>query len=333
MLFTNNKKGFFFMKKSEVILKGLIYQSALEFLWNEGFVGVPYPGITNVTGSCEAVSNVFTLNEPTFETLSQTIQLSLERDIILNGLPRMFSTNRSFRKDNKTWQSDGRHLNDFELLETEALDTDLKWLLSHSKDLLNYIFIKALNVSSKYGFLSPKQHHELYKYYEKGFKIVTYTEAVDILQHSKQFDIIWGDDLKSAHEQWLVMYFDQNLMITHYPEKIKFFNMLITRETLGSDREVVDCVDVVLKYSGESIGGSVREYDYDIIRKRLYEGTMILQLKELKNQHSGNPNEVDKMFDEYLSLFLNNPIERSGLGLGFGRVMQFILGSEEIVPF
>jgi asparaginyl-tRNA synthetase len=321
------------MKKNEIILKGLIYQGALEFLWKEGFVGVPYPGITNVTGSCEAVSNVFSLNEPTFQTLSQTVQLFLEHDIINNGLPRMFSTNRSFRKDNKNWKSDGRHLNDFELLETEALDTDLPWLLNHAELLLNSIFIKVLNASSRYGLLTPKQHHQLYMYYEKGFKIITYTEAVQILQEAKEYDITWGDDLKDGHEQWLINYFDQNLMITHYPESIKFFNMLFTRDTIDTKHEVVDCVDVILKHSGESIGGSVREYDYNMIKKRLQEGTMVGQLKELKAAHDGKPEEVEQMFDEYLELFVDNPIRRSGLGLGFGRVLQFILGSDEIVPF
>lgn len=320
------------MSKNTVILKGLIYQSALEFLWNEGFVGIPYQGITDATGSCEAVSNVFTLKEESFQTLSQTVQLHLERDIILNGLPRMFSTNRSFRKDNRNWRSDGRHLNDFELLETEALDTDLNWLLKHCNDLLNYIFTNTLHISSKYGLLTPEQHHNLYLYYEKGFQIITYTEAVEILQKEYSLNINWGDDLKSDHEQMLVNYFDSNLMITHYPELIKFFNMKLTRNC-DPERQTCECVDVILKYSGESIGGSVREYDYDILKKRLYEGTMIKQLKQLKIEHDNKPDEITNMFEEYLDLFKNNPVERSGMGLGFGRVMQFILGSKEIVPF
>ncbi len=321
------------MQKNQVILKGLIYQAALEFLWNEGFVGTPYPGITNVTGSCEAVSNVFTLKEENFQTLTQTVQLHLERDIIQNGLPRMFSSNRSFRKDNKNWKTDGRHLNDFELLETEALDTDLKWLLTHSANLLNSIFIKVLNVSSLYGLLTPDQHKNLYTYYEKGFKIMTYTEAIDVLNNELGLSVEWGADMESAHESKLSEHYDQNLMITHYPESIKFFNMMITRDTMGTNREVVECVDVILRHSGESIGGSVREYDYEILKKRLYEGTMVTQLKEMKNEHDGKPEEVTEMFEDYLDLFKDNPVKRSGLGLGFGRVMQFILGSKEIVAF
>lgn len=320
------------MHKNIIILKGIVYQSALEFLWNEGFVGIPYQGITNATGSCEAVSNVFTLNEPSFQTLSQTVQLHLEHDIISFGLPRMFSSNRSYRKDNRNWVSDGRHLNDFELLETEALDTDLNWLLQHCQDLLNYIFIKVLNISSRYGLLTPEQHHNLYEYYEKGFKIITYTDAIEILQKHKTLSIKWGDDLKSEHEQILVDYFDQNLMITHYPEKIKFFNMMLTRDC-DPDRQTCECVDVILKHSGESIGGSVREYDYEILKKRLYEGTMIKQLRELKSNFDGKPDEINSMFEAYLDLFKDNPVKRSGMGLGFGRVLQFIIGSNEIIPF
>ncbi len=317
-------------QKNIVLLKSLIYQSALEFLWKEGFVGVPCQGITNATGSCEAVSNVFTVTGHEFQTLSQTVQLHLERDIIDNGLPRMFSTNRSFRRDNKNWVSDGRHLNDFELLETEALDTDLDWLLKHCADFLNHIFINVLNVSSRYGLLTPQLHDNLYNYYEKGFEVVSYTKAVEILQD--KFPIEWGDDLKNDHEQFMVNYFDKNCMITHYPEKIKFFNMKIDRSS-PDDKQTVECVDVILKLSGESIGGSVRESDFELLNKRLQEGTMISQLRELKNNFDSKPEEVDKMFDDYLALFRDRRVERSGMGCGFGRVLQFILDSEQIIPF
>lgn len=330
--------------KNIVILKGLIYRSALEYLWNEGFVGVPYQGITNATGSCEAVSNVFKLDEPEFQTLTQTVQLHLERDIIKHNLPRMFSSNRSFRKDNKNWVSDGRHLNDFELLETEALDTDLNWLLDHCSGLLNHIFKKVLQVSSLYGLLSPDQHSKLYGYYEKGFKVITYAEAIEHL------GLPFGTDLSSKEEQSLVTRFDQNLMITHYPEKIKFFNMLLTRQNYyGIDcppyqienwkdnpLQTVDCVDVVLKHSGESIGGSVREYEYDLIKERLDGGIMMTQLKELAVHHearTGKTVDVEGMFASYLELFKGNPVKRSGMGMGFGRVAQFILGSDDIVAF
>jgi len=331
--------------KNVVILKAIIYRSALEYLWDQGFIGVPYPGITNATGSCEAVSNVFKLDEQRFQTLSQTVQLHLEQDIIKHGLPRMFSTNHSFRKDNKNWISDGRHLNQFQLLESEALDTDLVWLLSHCKGLLNHIFKKVMSVSSLYGLLTPEQHHNLYYYYEKGFRIIRYEDAIGIL------GLEFGTDLSSKDEQELVNKFDSNLMITHYPEKIKFFNMLLTRRpgynyevwkegwlTKNADKwynekQTVDCVDVILKHSGESIGGSVREYDYDFIKDRLDNGIMLTQLKEMKAKHDGKPEEVEDMFAEYLALFKDNPIQRSGMGMGFGRVAQFILGTNDIIPF
>ncbi|MCX7908460.1 MAG: hypothetical protein N2560_02960, partial [Ignavibacteria bacterium] len=126
--------------------------------------------------------------------------------------------------------------------------------------------------------------------------------------------------------------YDKNLMVTHYPEAIKFFNMKLTRDC-DPNFQTYDCVDVILKFSGESIGGSEREYDYDILRKRLFEGTMIKQLKQLKVAHDNKPEEINLVFEEYLDLFKNNPVKRSGMGLGFGRVAQFIFGSDEIVPF
>jgi asparaginyl-tRNA synthetase len=332
------------MDRNVVLLKGLIYQSAFEFLIKEGFVVIPYEGVVTATGSCEAVSNVFRLAEDKFLTLTQTVQLQLERDIIQNGLPRMASSNRSYRKDNKNWQSDGRHLNDFELLETEALDTDLNWLIKHCQDMLNYIFVNVLNKSSKYGLLTPEQHKNLYCDYEKGFQRITYTDAVAALK-SHNINIEWGEDLSSSLEQKLVQIYNQNLFITHYPEKIKFFNMMLTRkENTGTkdwkenDRQTVECVDCILRHSGESIGGSVREYEYDIIKDRLYEGTMMDQLSEsyAKTYYKSKEesiNIVKDMFADYLQLFENNPQARSGMGMGLGRVAQFILSSSTIIPF
>ena len=87
-----------------------------------------------------------------------------------------------------------------------------------------------------------------------------------------------------------------------------------------NERQTVDCVDVILKHSGESIGGSVREYDYDLIKDRLDSGIMMTQLKELKAKHDGKPEEVEQMFADYLSLFKDNPVQRSGMGLGFGEI-------------
>jgi aspartyl/asparaginyl-tRNA synthetase len=141
------------------------------------------------------------------------------------------------------------------------------------------------------------------------------------------------DELKDEHEFFLANhFFNQNLMITHYPEKNKFFNMAISRNGL-KDRPTVDSVDVILVHAGESIGGGVREWDYSILRERLYKSSMLTKLREIKNKHDGRSEEIDEVFESYLQLFKDNSVRRTGMGMGMGRVAQFIMGGSEIISF
>ncbi|MEY2702682.1 MAG: hypothetical protein RLY43_1318 [Bacteroidota bacterium] len=317
-------------------LKSVIYVAAIQYLHAEKFIIIPLPGITNASGSCESVSNIFTLDESEFLTLSQTAQLQLEEYICTRNIEKIATTNRSYRKDNKNWEKfDGRHLNDFELLETEAKDKDLNWLLHHCEDLLKHIFIEVLNHANEIE-LSKFQEKNIVQHLQKGFHIVEYSQAI------KDLKLKYGEDLTNFHEQKLILLYDRNLFVINYPEKIKFFNMKIS-DKYRSDWEknaetTVDCVDVLLRYSGESIGGSVREYSQKIIENRLFNGIMFTQLQDLyqkkyKTSHIESAQMISKMFENYLNLFTNKTIHRAGMGLGFGRVAQFITCADNIVHF
>jgi asparaginyl-tRNA synthetase len=286
----------------------------------EGFVESFYPGITNATGSCESIGNVFVLKLDKFLTLSQTAQLYMEGELVKSDLPRMYTLSRSFRKD---VAGDGRHLQDFALLEYEALDTNLDWLLEFNERLLARVIQDLL----RSNFLSRRQVNRLYSFWRKGFKRMPYTEAVDFLK------VEWGSDLGREQEHALTEEFGM-LQVTHYPREIKFFNMLDTRKNgAANGRHTVDCVDVLLPGAGESIGGSAREHDYKILTQKLKESMMLKQLKNLKHDHDGNGHEVDHAFVDYLDLFKDNVIPRSGAGLGLGRFLQFLLGEPEVVHF
>src|SRR3989337_261160 len=304
-----------------LLIKAQVMRSIRDFMTQEGFIESFYPGITNATGSCEAIGNVFVLKLPRFLTLMQTAQLAMEAELVGSDLPRMYTLSRSFRKEER--EGDGRHLQDFALLEYESLDTDLNWLLEFNEQMLT----KVINEMLRSNLLGRVETNRLYHWWRRGFKRISYTEAIDTLQ-SKGLKFKWGDDLTREAETALTQEYGM-VQVTHYPEPIKFFNMLNTRGNGG--KKTVDCVDVLLPNAGETIGGSARESDYDLLCKTLKESTMLKQLAELKHAHDGNGHEALAAFEDYLSLFKGRQVPRSGAGLGMGRLLQFLLDSDRIV--
>jgi len=309
--------------KDLLLVKGQVMRSIRDFMEQEGFIESFYPGITNATGSCEAIGNVFVLKLPHFLTLMQTAQLSMEAELVYSDLPRMYTLSRSFRKEER--EGDGRHLQDFALLEYESLDTDLDWLLEFNEQMLT----RVINDILRSNLLGRQETNKLYHWWRKGFRRITYTEAIGFLQ-SKGLNFKWGDDLTREAEMAITQEYGM-AQVTHYPEPIKFFNMLNTRK--NGTKQTVDCVDLLLPKAGETVGGSAREYDYDLLCKKLKESSMLKQLMELKQQHDGNGDEALKAFEDYLSLFKNRQVPRSGAGLGMGRLLQFLLDSDRIISF
>jgi asparaginyl-tRNA synthetase len=134
----------------------------------------------------------------------------------------------------------------------------------------------------------------------------------------KELGLEFGADLKKEHEAQLTEKYGP-IFVTHYPKEIKFFNMYVNRE----DPRVVDCVDFILPHSGETVGASIREVDQQIIKDQLHNGPMFKILME----EGGDPHA----FDNYLELFNEQPVKRGGFGLGLGRLLQYIMQSDEII--
>jgi asparaginyl-tRNA synthetase len=333
-------------RKETILLKSEVLKSLRDFMDQEGFVEEDYEGITNATGSCESIANIFVLKgSENFLTLRQTAQLFLEDSIVTCGLPRMYTLGRSFRKDRV---GDGRHLNDFTLLEFEALDTDLEWLLKFNNDMMEHVIKHVLRVSSRYGLLTPQQHSVLYGHWKRGIKTISYSQAISTLQsfgitNSEGKIFQWGDDL-SAEAERVLTNLDGMLQVVRYPEEIKFFNMKRSKPNVNSQhythkdfpidsRSTVECVDLLLPKAGETFGGSQREDDYSVLVDKLDNSTMLNQLSILKQDHDGDGDAARKAFDDYLELFKEKVFVRSGAGVGLGRLLQFLMNSEGIIPF
>ena len=158
---------------------------------------------------------------------------------------------------------------------------------------------------------------------ENDFKIITYSEAFEILRNckpnkKKKFKYLindWGADLQSEHERYLVeKEFKCPVIIYNYPAKIKSFYM-----RLNDDGKTVRAMDILFPGIGEIVGGSQREERLDVLLEKIKE--VGIDEKELW---------------WYTDLRKFGSAVHSGFGLGFERLVMFVTGMSnirDVIPF
>jgi asparaginyl-tRNA synthetase len=272
----------------------LLHGARNYFTTNE-FSEVIAPHITKATGACENVETLFEVNFFGKRAyLSQTNQLFLEA--LLPSLKKVWCIGPSFRAEPV---ADNRHLVEFPLIEME-FEGNFDELLKNIEGLL-ISMVKEL----------PALDHVVH--IQTPIPRIEYKDAIDVL------GLEWGADLKANHEQELIM---RNgtipIFITHFPKKIKFFNM---REN-DDDPEIVNSADLILPYAGEAVGSAEREHRYDKLVERLQMSPMLKRLEEKGGSI--------KDFDWYLNIVKNGVNLHSGCGVGFNRVTQWVLAENDI---
>ena len=302
------------LTNEQIYLRQSIVDITRSFMRTRDVTESFYDKITQGTGACENMPTAYRLATDKFAVMSQTDQLQMEFDVA-NGIPSIYTLGRSYRNEPRT--GDGRHLSEFTLLEFEARDMDLESLLSFAEAFLRQIIRESLE--SRH---IPSNHKErLSKFLETGFKRVTYTEVIQALS-DRGISINWRDDLSSRDEEAICVMYGGPVEVTYYPEKIKFFNMYRTQrdQEEETDTTTVDCVDFLLPWAGETFGGSRREESYLFMRKKLITSNMFKQMQELRKENGfeDSPEETLKPFEQYLNIFKDKTIMRSGFGLGMG---------------
>ncbi len=301
-------------KDMEVVdeINNSLMMAAITHLSSSGFKWVDVPILTKITGACENVDTLYEVNHFGKNAyLSQTGQLFLEAKIPLHK--KVWTVIQSSRAENKV---DGRHLNQFQLIEFEH-QGNFEMLLDNIQSTIQAMVKHVLENNKKELEYVGRDINHLKKYLD-DFKRVTYSEAVEILKGT-DLEVEWGDDLEKEHEAFLVNHFGNlPLFITHYPKEMKFFNMRVN----DSDSSIVNSADLILPFSGEAVGSAERENDYERLVKRLKESNMF----KILSKRGVSLNE----FSEYLNLIKENPELHSGCGIGFPRVAQSVLGFEDI---
>ena len=209
------------------------------------------------------------------------------------------------------------------MVEPEMAFCDLYGDMEVAESFLKYIFKAVLDKNGEdmaffdnfveKGVVSTLEH-----VITSPFEHMTYTDAIKILEKENSrfdFPVHWGSDIQSEHERYLTEEVAKRpVIVTDYPKEIKAFYM-----KMNDDGKTVRGMDVLAPRLGEIIGGSEREYRYDVLVERMKE----LGLEE-------------KDYWWYLELRKYGSAPHAGFGLGFERAVQYVTGVaniRDVIPF
>ena len=267
-----------------------------------------------------------------------TVSGQLEAEAYAMSMGKVYTFGPTFRAENS---NTSRHLSEFWMIEPEVAFMDIEGNMKLAEDFLKYVlsylidhniddlkFLESRLISEEKQ--KPQNERSEMTLIEKllfvtqnDFKIITYTEAFEILKNckpnkKKKFKYIidqWGSDLQSEHERYLVeKEFKCPVIIYNYPAKIKSFYM-----RLNEDGKTVRAMDILFPGIGEIVGGSQREERLDYLMRKIKE--VGIDEKELW---------------WYMDLRKFGTAIHSGFGLGFERLVMFATGMlniRDVIPF
>jgi len=267
---------------------------------------------------------VLTGNDPSTDFFGKpaylTVSGQLEAEALALGMTNVYTFGPTFRAENS---STSRHLAEFWMVEPEMAFCDLEGNMNLAEEFLKEVIGHLLDKSSQdLEFFNQRIEPELLKtlhhVVDSGFERMTYTEAVKLLEGSKEsweYPVYWGADLQSEHERWLTeTKVGRPVILTDYPKEIKAFYM-----RANDDGKTVRAMDVLAPRIGEIVGGSQREERYDVLERKILE--------------SGLPLEP---YWWYLDLRRFGSAPHAGFGLGFERLLMYVTGMKnirDVIPF
>lgn len=299
-------------------LTDLLCQAFRKHFLDTSCVEVLPPSFTGV--ECEGGATLFKLEHPGISTtspmqayLTQSSQFALE--YVLPGVGDCFCIAPSYRAEHSHTR---RHLTEFTHVEAEwggvltlkdhlaKLTRLLRGTLKHFLDLAE-VDLRALGKYDRVRSLLDKTY---------DIQVLTHRDAIEKCRElgiyadpeSKRH---FGDrdDIPEAQERALIDKLDKIVFLVKFPKEFKSFYMGL--DPLD-DSYVLGC-DVEVPGVGEIIGSGVREADYDRLHQRLLDTGLV-------------PDD----YSEYLALRKSGFCMTSGMGLGLGRMLCWLLEEPSI---
>ena len=295
------------------------------YFQQNGYVYVHTPIITG--SDCEGAGEVFRVttrewnaNAKTAEEYYKddffgqkaglTVSGQLEGEMAAMAMGKIYTFGPTFRAENSNTT---RHAAEFWQIEPEVAFAELSDIIEIAEELIKYIIGAVLkDCPDEIAFFDERFENgltqKLKNVVESEFKVLDYTEAIDILKKSgKQFvyPVEWGCDLQTEHERYITEeVFNKPVFVINYPKDIKAFYM-----KQNPDGKTVAATDLLVPGIGEIIGCSEREVDMEKL------------VTAMKERHIN----VDE-YEYYLSLRKFGACPHSGFGLGLERILLYVTG-------
>ena len=249
-----------------------------------------------------------------------TVSGQLNGETYAMAFKNIYTFGPTFRAENSNTT---RHAAEFWMIEPEIAFADLTddMMLAEAmlKYVIRYVMEKAPEEMQFFNsFVDKGLIERLEHVVSSDFGRITYTEAIEELEkHNDEFDykVFWGCDLQTEHERYLTeKMFKRPIFVTDYPKEIKAFYM-----KLNEDGKTVAAMDCLVPGIGEIIGGSQREDDYELLKKRMEELDMKIS-----------------DYDFYMDLRKYGSARHAGFGLGFERCVMYLTGMgniRDVIPF
>jgi len=287
-------------------VRNTVINAIYEYLNSQGFIKIDSPILT--PAACEGTTELFEINyfDEGKAYLSQSGQLYIEAAIASFG--KVFDFGPVFRAEKSKTK---RHLTEFWMMDAEMAFYDHEMNLELQENLVAHVAQKVLELNQKELDILERDKTVLEKI-KAPFNRLTYHEAIKMLQELGS-DIKDGEDLGNDDETLIMTKFDKPLFIEKWPADIKAFYM-------KRDGDLALCADMIAPEGhGEVIGGSQREEDYDVLKKRIVDDKL--------------PEEA---FTWYLDLRKYGSVPHSGFGIGLERLVGWMCGVQhvrETIPF
>jgi asparaginyl-tRNA synthetase len=245
--------------------------------------------------------------------LTQSSEFALEME--LPGVSDCYCIAPSFRADKSHTR---RHL-------TEFTHAEVEWGgITSFQDHLDKIQAMLTGILTHFAAISHDTLQTL-GVYDNVVKFVEMSKDIVILQHCDaikklaEFGIYRDpdtkthfdsrDDIPEAQERELIDKIGKIVFLVKFPKEFKSFYMALDAD----DPSYVLGCDVEVPGVGEIIGSGVREGDVDRLRQRMLDAKL-------------DPDD----YREYLDLRKFGFAQTSGMGLGVGRMLTWLLGAHTI---
>ena len=307
-----------------------------EYFQQNGYLYVHTPLIT--TTDCEGSDQMFKITKLDFDNLPKTADGKTDFSADLFGkksyitgsgqlhgeafalaFSKIYTFGPTFRTENSNTKT---HANEFWMIEPEIAFCDLEKLMDIEEDMLKYVVKYVMErCNSELVFLDKFVQkglvEKLTKLVNSKFVRIDHSEVIKLLKNAKvkwEFEPEEGGDIAKEHEKYITEYFGGPVFIKNWPKDIKAYYM-----KLNPDGKTVAAVDLEVPGSGELMGGSQREEDYN---------KLVARCKEMNV-------DTDKI-DWFLNLRKFGSVVHSGFGMGFERLIMYLTGVDNIrdsIPF